>query len=314
MDDSPDDYCAIPLDEISTEEDLRCDFFIRIGTEKFLKMANKGDRLNSEQLENLRTKNVSGLFVRAADFGAHLGVTRSIQPSSDNAEAMSVLRADSEAAVSLLYANDFNEILFETAKTTIDNLMHVVGSNDGLLKLLAQLRMSQGGDVVFAHSVAVSAVAVMLARAMDIKSTSLIYKLGLAGLLHDVGTRDMPPGLNKSSGAYQEHPRRSAEILAMVPDVPGDVITMVLMHHENCLGTGYPAGLKKARVHPMARVLAVADKFCEIVLESTAIQAAQTDHHVVTNSVNALMKSKELDPRVLQALAHILGPASAPIS
>ena len=50
--------------------------------------------------------------------------------------------------------------------------------------------------------------------------------------------------------------------------MPSDVIQMVQQHHENCAGTGYPMGFKRNRIHPLARLISLADEFCNLVLKN----------------------------------------------
>jgi HD-GYP domain-containing protein (c-di-GMP phosphodiesterase class II) len=115
----------------------------------------------------------------------------------------------------------------------------------------------------------------MIGRAMGWKSPQTLFRLSVAGLLHDIGCKEIPREildkprreLNSAETARLEaHAVRSAEILSDIPGVPSDVIQAVYQHHENCTGYGYPAGLKMSKIQPMARVLALADEFCYLVV------------------------------------------------
>jgi HD-GYP domain-containing protein (c-di-GMP phosphodiesterase class II) len=39
-------------------------------------------------------------------------------------------------------------------------------------------------------------------------------------------------------------------------------------HHENSLPRGAPTGVKKSAIHPMARLVTVADEFCYRILQN----------------------------------------------
>jgi HD-GYP domain-containing protein (c-di-GMP phosphodiesterase class II) len=56
------------------------------------------------------------------------------------------------------------------------------------------------------------------------------------------------------------------ELLRQVPLLPSDILQIVGQHHENCSGTGYPLHLKGSRIHPLARIVAVANAFCELAI------------------------------------------------
>ncbi|HNT01317.1 MAG TPA: HD domain-containing phosphohydrolase, partial [Candidatus Saccharicenans sp.] len=56
----------------------------------------------------------------------------------------------------------------------------------------------------------------------------------------------------------KDHPRVGYEILKTI-EFPWPVADIVYQHHERLNGSGYPLGLKDNQIHPMAKVLAVAD-------------------------------------------------------
>jgi HD-GYP domain-containing protein (c-di-GMP phosphodiesterase class II) len=58
----------------------------------------------------------------------------------------------------------------------------------------------------------------------------------------------------------RSHPGLGAGILRPIKLYP-DVIAAVLAHHENMDGSGYPAGLSGNGIHPIARIIRVADSF-----------------------------------------------------
>jgi HD-GYP domain-containing protein (c-di-GMP phosphodiesterase class II) len=58
----------------------------------------------------------------------------------------------------------------------------------------------------------------------------------------------------------RSHPALGASILKPIKLYP-EVLAAVLSHHENIDGSGYPHGLKGDEIHPIARVIRVADSF-----------------------------------------------------
>ena len=115
----------------------------------------------------------------------------------------------------------------------------------------------------------------MIAQELGWDSPQVLFKIGTAGLLHDIGKKDMDRDmLNKDQQdltreerqVYETHTSRGALELSRITSVPAEIVQVVLEHHENCLGHGYPQGLKRDKIHPMARLVAVANEFCEIVM------------------------------------------------
>ncbi|MBA1335689.1 MAG: hypothetical protein HPY66_1316 [Firmicutes bacterium] len=53
----------------------------------------------------------------------------------------------------------------------------------------------------------------------------------------------------------------NTNVLKNMPGISKDILSAVLMHHEREDGRGYPFGVEGRRIHPYAKVVAVADVF-----------------------------------------------------
>jgi len=90
--------------------------------------------------------------------------------------------------------------------------------------------------------------------------------LRLAASIHDIGKIGMPaellvmpPRLNSVQyDLLKEHPRIGYDILRNI-DFPWPIAEIILQHHENLDGSGYPQGLRGDRILMEARIIRVAD-------------------------------------------------------
>lgn len=97
--------------------------------------------------------------------------------------------------------------------------------------------------------------------------------VGLAGLLHDIAMREVPPEALASpeppephtAQAFWDHPERGAGLVEASAGLGGllrkVVPAVICQHHERCDGSGYPAGLHRRQINEMARILGIADSF-----------------------------------------------------
>jgi putative nucleotidyltransferase with HDIG domain len=117
------------------------------------------------------------------------------------------------------------------------------------------------------HSDRVARVAVRLAEQLgcDQKQIETIY---LSGLLHDVGKIGIDDNVLRKPGklteAEFEHIKTHAEIgYKILSDIKqlDEVLPVVLHHHEQWNGKGYPHGLAAEDIPYLARIVAVADGF-----------------------------------------------------
>src|SRR5258707_11143497 len=107
----------------------------------------------------------------------------------------------------------------------------------------------------------------------------------------------------------RRHPIYGASILepsaALRP-----LVQMVLHHHENFDGTGYPEGLRGEGIPIGARIIIVADAY--EAMTSDRIYRKAIGHERAMEQLNKY-KGVQFDPRVVRALAQLLerqGPAA----
>jgi putative nucleotidyltransferase with HDIG domain len=198
---------------------------------------------------------------------------------------------------------------YEGAKDMLSTTINVITQDTESLELLTML--NSHSDWVYAHSISSGMFALMIARVMGITSTQTFFKLGMAGLFHEIGYKEIPreilekprPLLSQSERALIEtHVTRSREILMAIKGVPQDVTDIVYQHHEDMVGQGYPNRIDKRKIHPLAKIFQVADLFSDI--------AIKTPHHPGMSGPAALqsiqqLHEKRLDTDALRALHTI---------
>jgi len=117
------------------------------------------------------------------------------------------------------------------------------------------------------HSDRVEFYAEIIAAQMNISMIQL-ENVKYGALLHDVGKIGIRETLlNKSINVTLEdteefklHPQIGSMIVEDV-DFMEEVTCIILQHHERMDGTGYPLGLMGEDIHPLARIVAVADAY-----------------------------------------------------
>ena len=142
---------------------------------------------------------------------------------------------------------------------------------------------------VYAHSVNVCMLSMAFGRYLRF-SESAVSAMGVGGMLHDVGYSKLPKDLltkeEPLTSAEQEqarnHTRLGYQTLMPIPSVPYDALMIVMHHHENADGSGYPHGLKAEKTPLPARLARLVDAFDAMTSARphqdarTAYQAAAT--------------------------------------
>ncbi|OBZ10343.1 MULTISPECIES: HD-GYP domain-containing protein [Bacillales] len=107
-------------------------------------------------------------------------------------------------------------------------------------------------------------------------------QVAFAGLLHDIGNvkidRSILTKPNPLSAEEKEEMMRHTvlgyQLLKNVPALNEGVKMAALQHHEKVDGTGYPLGIDATKIHPYAKIVAIADIFHAMTLNKAYRKAA----------------------------------------
>jgi putative nucleotidyltransferase with HDIG domain len=158
------------------------------------------------------------------------------------------------------------------------------------------------GDCTFQHSVNVGVIAALIASWLEYPQ-DIVSAVSLAGLLHDVGKAQLPVALldrpDKLPVAEYEHYRQHAllgfSMLRDLSDLSESIKIAVTQHHERNDGSGYPYQLTGAKIHPYAKIIAIADLYDEAL-------TVNRDPVVISSPYNGLERLNDmkhsLDPQV----------------
>ena len=273
-------YCKVDIEDFITGKELLYDIYIRLSEYKYVKMAHRGESLPPERVKIYKSKNIHYLYMKKDDFIKYVGfsvnLSKVIKSTGvvSKAKKIQFMKHATEVVLEQLHLEGVSEESFDNAKTVLDSSLSVMTDADDVMNMLSML--SDHSDHLYAHSLGVSIHATMIAKAVGWRSPLVLFKVAMGGLLHDIGKKEIPKEiLNKPRTQLsvaelkimESHTIRGAEILSQLPSVPSDVIQIAAQHHENLLGLGYPAALKSKFIHPMAKLVSVANEFCDLVIK-----------------------------------------------
>jgi putative nucleotidyltransferase with HDIG domain len=138
-----------------------------------------------------------------------------------------------------------------------------------------------------------------------------LIDLSYGAYLHDVGKVRVPVGiLNKPGRLTDEewvemrrHPEYGAEMLREKNFLRA-AAQIVVSHHENYDGSGYPHGLRGEEIPMEARVVSVVDAYDAITSERPYQVAGAKSKAVQELRLNA---GTQFDPRVVRAFLSVIG-------
>ena len=205
------------------------------------------------------------------------------------------------------YRENLEKMVAERTRQLQTALLRVELTYDETLEALAAALDVRDNETA-GHSRRVTAYCVEIAKAMscDAEQIEVIVR---GALLHDIGKIGIPDAIMLKPGRLTQtersvmatHVRIGYEILNRTSFLTG-VSEIVLTHHEQFDGRGYPRGLKGAEIPLGARIFAVADTLDAITSDrpyrrAQSFQAARAEIMRVSGS--------QLDPEVVSAYLSI---------
>ena len=177
--------------------------------------------------------------------------------------------------------------------------------------LLGLCKLRQADDYTYTHCINVSVLATIFARGLGFSDDEL-HSIGLGGLFHDLGKARIPLHIlnaprrlnDKEMAIIRLHPQFGYDALKDYAGLPKEVGQMVLEHHEQYQGEGYPHKLPGQKISLVGRIGAVVDVFDALSSRRVYKEAMPLNKAL---SILYSMRGKELFPGMVERFIRLLG-------
>jgi HD-GYP domain-containing protein (c-di-GMP phosphodiesterase class II) len=158
------------------------------------------------------------------------------------------------------------------ALSLVDGLLEAVKHSGGNSLLLLELRKQN--LYVYTHSVNCCLLGLAFTKYLG-WTPDKSRNFGMGALIHDIGYSRLPRELlaqkreptEDEMTKIQRHPLEGFRMLQSFAHIPWEALQMVLRHHENGDGSGYPEGLKASAIPTWARIMRIIDSYDELTSE-----------------------------------------------
>ncbi len=290
---------------------------------RFIKVIRRGTLLTKCLIDEV-VKKYFRIYIKESDRQVYLD-SLITQENIGKKEKIKVIKNSTLKYLESIFSNN-EEINYtyigdniNNCKKAVENMLTII--NDSSIRKIYDLIGDLGFHdfYTYDHSINVCLYNMMILKEIDpnIDRSSLV-SIGLGGLLHDLGKLKIPtniinyPGelLKKDFELIKKHPVYGKELLLKsLTDLPNDVdweiIERIIMeHHENYNGSGYPNGLGGEEIHYYARITAISDFF-------DAITTKRAYHDILPiDQALAVMKrsaGKKIDPILIDIFVKAIG-------
>ncbi|OFZ20468.1 MAG: hypothetical protein A2X94_10660 [Bdellovibrionales bacterium GWB1_55_8] len=255
-------FVTCALEQIIPNEPLPVPIYLYV-QQRFVPYLDRGKHVDRNSYDRLQFKRITHFFIREQDYSALLAWSGRV----DTAAPVDVLRKEVKARTMALFQFPRSDEQVKKVLETTQKLVDQVLSAPFAARPLAQLQTLATGTID--HSINVSVLSVYLALHMGYTHQLILNHMGAGALLHDFGKAlvltaegDSPEQLEHK---MREHPALGAEALASDKSVPNEVRMIVAQHAECHDGSGYPKGLRGSGIYELARIVAIANTFDNLV-------------------------------------------------
>lgn len=275
------------------------DVFVQRAEGKYTKLFNHGDMIDWTRAQSYAKKGVQSFFVTKNDYDKYNIYVQKISSkylgknsSVPSMERMNILKELVIVTMyDIVYKTKLDETTIRSAGTAVESCIANIQENPkSLVKII---HMINNHPHSMRHALSCSIFAILLARADRIDSRMNLHIIGLGAFLHDVGmgylSFDAEDQDHLTPDHWKEiktHPEVGKRQLDMIKGVRPEVLTIVMQHHEQPNGRGYPNALTTGQIFHPAKIVAIADGFSALLSErpfreaktpSEAIQIMQSD-------------------------------------
>jgi HD-GYP domain-containing protein (c-di-GMP phosphodiesterase class II) len=204
---------------------------------------------------------------------------------------------------------------FEDIIDASHKIIDDVASSKGIVINITDIKTAE--DYFISHAINVCALSIVLALKMGYNMLK-IKDIASGAILHDIGKicilkeKNLPlkkiHELEKEN--LTEHPRQGYDIMSKLWAFSSISKVMILMHHENIDGSGFPMKMKGNDIHEAAKIIRVCDTFDNMISGNSNPKKMLSE----STAINYLKEKKDyFDSNVCDSLAQIVASYPAGI-
>ncbi len=284
------EYCKVNIQFFFSSKNVFCDIYLKVNENKFLKVFNRYDKIDIEDIRKYKEKKIDYLYVREKDFSLLMknivGQLKPILSSSPGALTTinSVLHStipiqlQETVSVSIQKLGLSGEAI-EITNLAINSTLDIIQSNHELFKVFNDA--IKGKHYISEHSFILAYLSCAILKEGPHAHPDNNLSLSVAAFFHDVFLEREEHAKIQSKNeqrfktlGYKEkdevtsHPQRASKLVSEINGIPTEVQTILLQHHENYEGTGFPFGIDYKRTHPLSAIFNLSHELTVYFFES----------------------------------------------
>lgn len=316
-DDKGNAYVPIPIGKAEPEKILDTAIYLKIDG-KFLKFKHAGDFIEDEKFNFFIQKNLKNIYVIEGEYDAFMAwiaekrkevVDEMVEEVGEENRALVEKGEDIREKVydtftDLELDSGIAEILQEQVSEFITDVKDIDLSKAVLAKMLKHNASTAD------HAMNVANVSLYMAMVLGHGNYQVLEDIYMGAIFHDYYKMKIPPEVLANpqnfqyTQAMEDHPKKSAAAVSKLEGIRPDVLKIIDQHHEQHNGNGYPNKLKGDEIFGLAKIVAMANVFDNVVMENK--NKSKKEKYRAGIKVLEYDKGKQFDPDLIEKLVTAL--------
>lgn len=270
-------FVPIRVSTLRGDRKISFDAFVKVAG-KYILYCRQGDSFEGERLSRLKKKNIRQMFIQNQD---ELNYRTYLQSNIDQAydlssqqpphERAAVIQGVQQAAAEDVMEDPANETNYNNARFSAKRYVEYIMADTKAVQAIYGIQNVDNN--IAHHGTAVATLALAIALEVGIKDQNQLNLLTLGCQIHDIEhfhtlqKLDLPiTNMTPEEYAiYKQHPLKGAERLNKYSFFDQVVLKIILQHEEGINGGGFPKGLRKGDLEPLAMIAATANAYDRMV-------------------------------------------------
>lgn len=267
------EFTSLAMENFPANNIIIFDLYIRIAKDKYLKVFNKGERIDLLRIEkylkkdpNLRLYFILNQRLSYINYVNELIEKQLKKSGESNIQIVKKIESSSKLFIEEVYSAGLPEHTINQAQLLCSNIYDTIHKNSNLKNLLKDY--IQDEKTAETHIFLVAFYTAIISENVDWITSHSRSGLIFGAILHDIGKVKFSTKLrNKSKEEYTEqdwvqyrkHPEFGVEILDKISGISEQVKQIVYQHHELNTGEGFPNKLTSTKIYPLAKIVGFAN-------------------------------------------------------
>jgi HD-GYP domain-containing protein (c-di-GMP phosphodiesterase class II) len=284
------EFCKVNISFFFSTKSVFCDIYLKVNDKKYIKIFNRFDQIEFKDIKKYNNKNIQYLYVRENDFSSIMKkLLEELRPIFESDSHALVLGSQSlNSSFSIQLQETVSESIqklglsgeaVEMANLAINSTLNLVEDQKEIYSVLEEI--IKGNNYVSEHSFLLTYIGCSILAESPYAHPDNNLAISVSAFFHDIYLQDEEQARiqNKEEFRFKtlgiterdevlEHPQKASKLVSKIDGIPPESQVIILQHHENYNGTGFPNGIDFKNMSPLSAIFNVAHELASYVYDS----------------------------------------------